>query len=281
MSECNYEHLSRNGCNHENILQDDREGSIICTDCALVLEDKLYFYPYANSSSFSDTSFKSVRKTLDYNKHVEENRLRHLTVGHSLSSQIDLNEIVQKLNLSDSYLQEALDMYNKLELSRRRFKVKEAVGFCLYHTLIKHNCARSPEEIAYLFELDSPSIFIKIEKECQNCFSSSLVNVNDFVERFCKFQNISYKHSKIIESICLQLIDKYNFNPKTLSVLVISCFIQLLQNDTKLSTIKLLCRDCNISYANLYRIFKKFPNLRHQINNLISKEVSECQKKAP
>ena len=94
------------------------------------------------------------------------------------------------------------------------------------------------------------------------------------MERFCKQENIKFKHMRIIKSICGDLIEKYNFVPKTMVTIIILEFLNFRKdrhNRQRLKHKEILdiCHNCNVSYGNIYKIFRKFPNLRAEIGNML------------
>lgn len=119
----NSEHL----CNHQNKIDDFKEGICVCTDCGLVLEDKLF-------SNYNQQEKKEYS--------TEKN---------------DVLELLHRANLPESYSDCILD-----SLKNKR---KKNLPYVMYKTLNSNGCNISMKDISAITGLKNNSIYSMQEKD--------------------------------------------------------------------------------------------------------------------
>lgn len=115
-------------CEHKNKIEDYREGCIVCTECGLVIDDKI----------FSDYSGK-VKSEITSNEKNE------------------ILELLHKVNLPESY---SNDIVNNLKDKR-----KKNLPYVMYKTLNDNGCTISVKDISSITGLTNTSILDMQEKD--------------------------------------------------------------------------------------------------------------------
>jgi|GEM_PF-2726231 len=208
------EHL----CSHENIIDDEREGCSVCTNCGLVLEEKLFL------PSYNETYFASCFQT----------------VVQSETKQ-NVKELLHRINLPSTYSNEIAE-----KCLRKKSKTK-SIPFLLYQTLNENGCPISIKEISAVSGQSNSEIYKHQEKN-----DVIILRPEEMLEKYCNMLKLDFKdYSVIKENIkgCL----KTGHNNLT----IIGANIYLHCKTFKKIPMKVIAKTLNISCISIQRYLKK------------------------
>lgn len=238
-------------CSHERIFEDVHEGSSTCLDCNRVVEDHLFYVSNVQSESrYVSQSFFSIL--------------------------YDLKELWQ---LTDNIVQETQEKYKHIckelsqkESSKRLFKKKELLAFAFYITLMRNDCTRLPEEIVCVFELQKMTSLFRIGELVDEC---CLPSTESFIQRYASIFNFTYAEKRKLLKINSEFSIEASIQPMTKAVIIIFCYSEL--TDKKL-TLKYITDKCFISYMNVKRFLKSYPEIQSQFKTIFNFVLEEEEK---
>jgi transcription initiation factor TFIIIB Brf1 subunit/transcription initiation factor TFIIB len=229
---------SGNDCSHPRSIDDPTEGTCVCIDCGLVL-DQLYFENYNFQNERHDFSeiFLFIKDVCG-NACLPDNIISYT------------HTYFKKLK-SDSYINE------------RKFSDKTIASYALYETLSRHKLPYTANEIEY-FTGTACKLLWKVE-DCLH-FTEMLNNPQDFVDRYCSSLDIDFYNSKIIKGIVGNMYGLGDIRPSC----VVAAVIYLYCKEIKLQmSMKAVCEACFVSTGNMYKIIRRLPdNIANQISLL-------------
>jgi transcription initiation factor TFIIIB Brf1 subunit/transcription initiation factor TFIIB len=222
--------IGRNECSHSNVVDDEREGTCVCTECGLVLE-QLYFPCYTSDIDDIDRckTFLFLRDVCS-NAFISENIIyysytyfKHLKKDQSIIS--------------------------------KKFADIAIASFALYETLSRHKNAYTAKEIAYYTGTPCTTLW-KIE----NCLhvTEMLNNPQDFVERYCSSLEIDFYPTKIIKGITGNMYGLGDIRPSCVVAAVI--YLYCKEIDEAIS-MKKICEVCDVSTGNIYKIINRLDKM--------------------
>jgi transcription initiation factor TFIIIB Brf1 subunit/transcription initiation factor TFIIB len=163
-----------NLCSHFNEIIDDREGTIICTDCGLVLSDHL----------FHDNRFLYESTSCD--KDLEE-----------------IKELLERLNLPNSF---ASKIFENLVSSLKEKKLKKyLLPYVVYQTLNEIGYPISIKDIAAVSGVSENLIY-----DMQNNEESIILNPHSLLEKYCKLFGFDFKTYSVIKDMLPQVDTGHN-----------------------------------------------------------------------
>ena len=151
-------------CSHTRTVEDDREGTIVCTECGLVLEDKLFL----NGKDFS----------------FSESPLPNLPL---FEMKEEIKEILSKANLPESYV-------NKIPKALLK-KSKKCIPYIVYKTLNDDGNPISLKEISAVSGISDSEIYNMQEKD-----KVIIIKPDLMIERFCTMLNLNFWSRNSINS---------------------------------------------------------------------------------
>lgn len=252
MSGQSYSYTPRNGCTHENTVEDSKEGTIVCLECALVLEDRISFYHY--DGGFDKTETKTTTK-----KEEEDEQMLFELSDRGMFPQ---NVVYQTVSKYEQYKKFFLGKKQRVDdddndENEKKIKNTAIIAFALYTTLIDNNISRTPIEICQIFNVSTSDLW-NVEKKLDNYFFSAnraSNNVADYIERFGGILNISYSSISRIKTISLQLYGMGGVTPQTLAACLIFLYCKHSPTESIIA-LKTISEKCYISASNLSRNIK-------------------------
>jgi transcription initiation factor TFIIIB Brf1 subunit/transcription initiation factor TFIIB len=213
-------------CGHPSYVEDDREGTVICTVCCQVI-DQLYSYDTYQVDTFSQLPA--------FNVNIQA-----------------IQDICANFNIPSSIEAKCIEIYQDISTSKtKRFPKNVLIAFSVYQGLIEHNVARSPQEILCMTGVELSRIF-EVETLLAKTDISDHPTSATYVERFglqcgLSFSDIQYvlTNCKLADEIC------ENYAPQTIAATLISCYCKLRK---KSITVQTISKTCLVSSSSMYRI---------------------------
>ena len=188
-----------NLCTHFNSVIDEKEGSVICTDCGLVIEDKLF--------KFYEPCQKEKKSFLEE----------------------EVNEILSKLGLPDVFTKTILRNLENEEENRR--KKKGFLEYVIYKTLNDNSVPISIKELSGISGISDIDIY-----NMQEDNKSVILKPCELLEKYCSYLGLNYKtYSLIKKELPSQNISGHN--PLTITAATIYQYCK--KNNIKLSMKKI------------------------------------------
>ena len=221
------EDLQGNACDHFNTIHDDREGTYICTDCGLVLEE-------------------SYCREVPFNA-IIENDCDKLDDAYKF-----LQNVCEMGHLGKCFIEYAITLTKKLKFQIKECKYKEVdlAVYALYETLHRFDSPRTPQEICYLSGMDISTLW-KIEKEMNHPHIIAS-DPTMFVERYCSYLDLSFWDKKIITEIARNM---YGMGNKPNCLVAVATYLYCKQNNLSTS-LKSICEVCGVSTSNVHKIVR-------------------------
>jgi transcription initiation factor TFIIIB Brf1 subunit/transcription initiation factor TFIIB len=196
-----------NLCAHFNSVIDEKEGSVICTDCGLVIEEKLFkFY---EPSQGENKSF------------LEE----------------EVNEILTKLGLPDVFSKSIVKNLENENVEKRT--KKGFLEYVIYKTLNENSIPISIKEISSVSGISDTNIYNMQENN-----KSLILEPCELLEKYCSYLGLNYKtYSLIKKELPSQNISGHN----PLTIIAATIYQYCKNNSIKLSmkkianTVKISC----------------------------------------
>ena len=193
-------------CKHENIVDDDRTGDAVCTDCALVVEERMSRMVPIDVASLnsSDGGDEGMTK-----------RGRWETYFADLCHNNMLNEGTAKIAMS-----EFCQMKREEEKSSH-YRESTLAAYSMYRATLRNGSGRPPEEIASYTGV-STNTFCKLE----NVFppQPELSGPSTFLPRFCYFLDLGWLAERRIGEWCSKITLADGFKPKTVTATLLHLF---------------------------------------------------------
>ena len=209
------EHL----CSHEYIIDDEREGCSVCTECGLVLEEKLFLPGYNeknHNETFHDMSFKNIEKKKE------------------------IKELLHRINLPDVFTS---------QVSKKSVQhSKKSIPYLLYKTLNENGCPVSMKEISAVSGLTNCEIYKHQEKNEIIIMKPELM-----LEKYCKILNLNFNAYSLIKKQMNEL-SKTGHSP--LTIIGANIYLYIKTNNLKIP-MKLVARTLNISCISIQRYLKQ------------------------
>lgn len=168
----NAEHL----CSHKNIIDDEREGSCVCTECGLVLEQQLFLPNLKN----------------DYSK-IRENENENET---------EIKELLHRIHLPYSYSE---------KITKKCFKKpKKSIPYILYKTLNENGCHVSIKQISAVSGVSNSKIYKNQGNE-----DVVISKPEEMLEKYCNYLGLDFNSYTVIKEKIKKTL-KTGHNPLTI-----------------------------------------------------------------
>jgi transcription initiation factor TFIIIB Brf1 subunit/transcription initiation factor TFIIB len=225
---------SFDACPHSTTIDDDKEGTCVCTQCGLVLE-QLYML---NCEHLGDG--RSIEENIYFDVY---------------NIYIFLKDACENASISYNMISYSISYFKLLKkdetIKEKKFSDVAIASYALYETLCRHHIPRTAQEIEYFTNIPC-SIFWKIEACLE--FTETLHNPQDYVERYCALLNMTYYETRMIRGIVGNLYGMGDIKPSCL----IACVIYLYCKEIgKKMTRKNICEVCFVSTGNITKLTKK------------------------
>ena len=184
-----------NICGHLNEIIDDREGTIICIDCGLVLSDNLYQ---------ENTKFSLFNN--------EDNDLNQI------------KEFLERLNLPLSFSCQIFENYKQIVKKRKNHK--NLLSYTIYQTLNEIGYPISIKDISAVTGVSENLIY-----DMQNNAQSIILEPNSQLEKYCKILGLDFKSYSVIKELLPQISTGHN----PLTVIASNIYKYCKENNLKYS----------------------------------------------
>lgn len=216
-------------CSHSETVNNDHDGEEVCTLCGLVLEPI-----YDSSSSIC----------------AED-------IGNNKSEPFYFIEnICKNNNLPESLIDYTYQCYKTFvsQINIRKYGMEAVASYALYEALKRFEIPRTSDEIQHMTAVNRKMLW-KLERELYN--SSTFVHPSKYVMRYCSYLNLSYFHSKRIETIVSHMVGYTDIKP---NVLVATCIFLYCKQSDMYVTLKRVAEICGVSTSNITKVVKRMPN---------------------
>jgi len=196
---------------------------------------------------------------------------------------MEINSKCNENNLPNIINETAKSLYSVIsdtKISRGKNR-KGIIAACVFNACKECKVPRSIKEISKMFDMD-PKI---LTKGCKNYTeisrlnkdnvirgqNTSIINLDDFIERFCYNLSISDKDMKIIKNIsniCKSMNLIYDNTPPAMAT---GCIYLLLQFKNSDISKKIISENCNISEVTINKCYKKLLENKELISIIQSK----------
>ena len=160
-------------CGHLNEIIDEREGTIICTDCGLILSQHIFY-----ESKFNEYD--------SYDKHLEE-----------------IKELLERLNLPQSFASAIFEKYKILKKADKNKKY--LISYSLYKTLNEMGFPISIKDISAVSGIPDNYIY-----DMQESDNSIILTPTSLLEKYCKLLELDYKTYSVIKGMLPEVSTGHN-----------------------------------------------------------------------
>ena len=249
MFQPNPHYPSRNGCFHSSVTEDVHEGTVICLECAVVLENQIFLpLPHLQTNVYDDNMTKGFAKKQQ--KQKEEEGL-HI-----------LYELANTWHIAKKGVHEIIHSYKKGRKHQSKFCNKEILAYAVYAYLMKHEYNVGPNDIVLKFGLTNQNKLYQIASVLQD---KTMPKLNTFVQNYASLLNLTFKEKQYLSDLIQnqQFINlSHHLHLKSLGVLLIIWFCSLYYPHY---TRKEICKKCNVTYANIEKLIHSKLNLELKI----------------
>ncbi len=229
-------------CSHYNIVDDFSNGCEVCTDCGLVMHDRLYAsYDYRLESIKTEKMSEDV--TCDKNNFTDETMQR----------------VCYKCNIECADLKRVIA--KKWDASGKRGKrgvcLESLAVMCIYSALIESGVPRPMKDLCAITGVKQDKVWQYLKND------DSFYSPNLMCEYFLHSLNLSYKELKEIREKVKQHEKKFVFSPKTLIAACAHVFLREQRSrvdQEKPKSLSRLAEQLGVSPMALSRCVKKIEN---------------------
>ena len=185
----------QNLCSHLNERTDEREGTIVCIDCGLVLSS--YFFP---------------EPTFQYIKYCHE--------------MDEIKEYLERLNLPECFCK---DIFHNFEmyLQKQNCKKKHLIPYCVYKTLNEIGFPVSIKDISAVSGVSENVIYDMQESE-----NSIILDPTTLLEKYCKLLSLTdYQTFTLIK----EKLPENNTGHNPLTIIASTIYTYCKKNNLKYS----------------------------------------------
>lgn len=204
-------------CKHINQITDEREGTLVCVDCGLVLSEHVFLYD--NDYNSSHTKNESVLQN-------------------------EISEILERLNLPQSYIENVEENFKSIT-TKKNINLNTILAASVYKTFNKEKNTLSIKDVSAASGISARKI---------SSFNKSIhiLKTENILEKYCKINNLDFKNYAVIK----EDLKKYKIlghNPLTLVGSVI--YMHCKKNKIKRS-MKDIAQSLGISIVSIQRFIK-------------------------
>ncbi len=253
--------LLKVSCLHENTITDEHEGTVVCTQCGLVLENQI----------FAGTDFPQhqANTTITIDEDMQQDQSKKMPSDDKLW--MLLTDWSWNGHIAPIYIEDAFSLYVDIK-HRKKSKQSEqhinsttnessVLAICLYEVLKRGGISRSLREVS---GITGHSVRTLTQKLKQHFPQSRPIPPAQMVSRFCKRLGLSSTHTMTIEQEVAKLSHTNSFNPATL----IAAEIIIHEKYWALGlTNQQICNTIGISPVAVRRYLKRRNSTNNQINS--------------
>lgn len=203
-------------CKHLNQLEDQHEGTIVCTDCGLVISEQLFTSTFCPQPIFEPSSQRQ-----------------------------EILEILERLNLSKKYVQNVEKSINEMSKKKKKANQNILLAASVYDAVNRMDSSLSLRNVTAVSGVSGKKI-TSLNK------SIHILKSENILEKYCKLNNLEYKDYSVIK----EKLSKYRVlghNPLTLvgSMIYMHCKEYKIKN-----SMKSIAQTLGISTISIQRYIK-------------------------
>lgn len=245
-------------CTHdvEYRVIDVHDDTVICKNCALVIETSTYNY----------STLELQNRSYGFIEHEE---LKNYTAEK-------ISEWIHRLKLDDCILRECMYLFNKEYISKTKNRntnlIDKYIALTIYEVILNCNITLSLDEILVFSVNTYREIWQLAKREKRTYILSHQISTKQYIDRYISHLNISTKEKPLIYAQCKKYDRYQTFSPKTRCG---ACFYDFLYNKSTQNTKK--------KQMNLLRCISKLLNISvlsiRKLSTLTYQEEKEEKKK--
>ena len=234
-------------CNHPYLIEDTRQGDMVCTECGLVI-DKIY------CESNLESKWEKIR---NFNEEIEQNN-QHLRKEKNI-----LKNLCNKLHLNNDVRDAIFNLWTEITAwhyrknGKIRINPKGLVIMTLYQGLIKEKVPRPISHLCQEVGVNPKMVWhwIKLYRQdsTDTIRTENSIKAKDMREYFLQPLQLNYQEMVAIEEK-LDKNENSSFAPRTL---LPACAYAFLKETRALyPSVKNTARILGVSVMSLYRCLK-------------------------
>ena len=229
-------------CTHDMVTYDEHDGTVVCTDCALVLEENI-------ADQRSNTAIQTDEVNDVFEEFINsEDMTGCYGIPHAKNY---LYDVCQNLELSPAIYNEATRRAVGLWYNEQLpYPWKELSAYALYETMINNYQPIDIHSICQQCHI-SPHVIWKLDQQIG--VTEKFVSAKSYVQVHCYFLDMNQEDVKNLEEICLLLRGFDYYHPKTVCAALIYIYSKRIGKPLDYSTISKLC---NVSASSIAKLCK-------------------------
>ncbi len=234
-------------CNHQYLIEDTRQGDVVCTECGLVI-DKIY------CESNLETKWEKIR---NFNKEIEQND-QHLGKEKKF-----LKNLCSKLHLNNDVTNAIFNLWAEITAwhyrknGKIKINLKGLVVMTLYQGLIKEKIPRPISHLCQEVDINPKTVWrwIKLYRQdlAVTIKTENSIKAKDMAEYFLQPLQLTYQEMSSIKEK-LDKNENSSFAPRTLLAACAYAFLKETKNPYP--SVKNTARVLGVSVMSLYRCLK-------------------------
>jgi len=233
-------------CPHRYTVLDIDGGSEVCTQCGLVLEERLL-----QSSNEEKSHILEIDKDNNF-----------------------LKDICERLELSNERCYEALICLPRIieEIQEKEFifKRQDLLTFALYEVINRNEIGITPEELCHYANIKTQKLW-----QIENSLCNSIITQHSpaaFCSKACYHLNLKYSDERQIRQICESMYGCSHFRPTNVCGTVIKLYCK--EKNIPM-TYKKICEALNCSATSMIKIIDYLGDIANNISILCDLELGE------
>ena len=242
-----YSRICQHPSNRE--VHDDREGSIVCSECGLVKEDVKYVSEESPRDPYPPTPPSSqLPSSSDFS-------------SSTTSIERDIRDYSDAYHIDRASVAKAAEFYSRTfsnHPSRQKNKtaIKNRLAFSLYYSLMKEGVPRTLEEIGIMFAASTKELW---KLETQYCVDLPTTLPSHFLPRVADYFELDFSQKREIARRADDMAGRCCLSPK--SLLAASIVMELQEEGKKGEEYRLLrakvVQSLGLAPSTLTRCLKK------------------------
>ena len=226
------------------IIEDDKEGTLVCGQCGLVNSTQLFMESWDTQCTQSYFSGDT-----------------HSSIYH------DFSTFVAAHHLPDYYAEDMYNYYKKMKNQNYKFRRNHVLPvYCIYTILREKNQPYNLKQLAQIMNVDEMEL-IKLDaclqKKCNVVMPQ--LKPEEYVINVSSYFDLSFAETKIIENMVKKISCLGTYHPLTK---VGTCMYIYFQHRHIKWTQKQIASLCSVSFGTMSRLYKKIKATPAMFNQL-------------
>jgi len=136
-------------CDHTEVIDDEREGTLVCTICGFVVEDSLFLYSHRIDGPLDTIGITAKSPSIGIDIHPYRNKIGYRKhVADTYPCEFFAN-VCATANITERLVPEMTRAYDGLK--KRRGAAQHAImAACVYNVLLTNGATRTMKEVAHM-----------------------------------------------------------------------------------------------------------------------------------